>query len=66
MRAIKRIKQWWRHLRGDWIDEIMGEIRANGVETRKHINNVYLKAQLDGENDWFKRERIKNDGKTNP
>jgi hypothetical protein len=60
MSLILSVKQWWRHLRGDWIDEIIDEVKTEGVKIRDHIDDIYNRATLNGEdekNGWLTPDR---------
>lgn len=57
MNAIDQVKRWWRHMKGDWIDDIIHDVKNEGEKTRTHINDVYNRATLDGEDYWLIRNK---------
>jgi hypothetical protein len=61
MSLMERVRHWWKDLRGDWIDDIVDEVRAEGQKTRDHINDVYNRATLNGEDEWFRRTEKHNE-----
>jgi hypothetical protein len=54
MEWLKRIREW---LRGDWIDEVVDELKERNRVLGENVETLRQQAKMDGEDlDWFIRK----------
>lgn len=56
---MKKIKALYRLITGEWMGEVIDEVKCSTTSVCEKVDDLLTRAQVDGEDYWFLQDRRK-------